>query len=164
MIRDISDYKVAQRMLAFVLEKRRKQNIEDAQQNARQQAEATAEAGASVERVKQEGDLQRAQLEKAKEDARGNNDMILALTNIAGNLISESAKTGKPIQPEFQGVIDLVFQNAGIKTSQSARKTEREMQEEEMALIQEQQMQELQNAVNNGELTEEEAMQALGGQ
>jgi len=161
MIRDIKDFKIAQRTLAYILEKRRKQRMEEAQANAEQQANATAQAGAQVEQIKQQGDQMRAQLEMAKEKARGENDMILKMADIAKEVINKSLDEGKPIPPEYVGLVDLVFQNAGIKTTKSARETEREMIQEEQQMIQEQQLQQLEQAVQNGDITPEQAEQML---
>lgn len=161
MIRDTKDFKIAQRTLAYVLEKRRKQRNDEAQENARLQAEQSAQAGAQVEQVKQQGDQMRAQLEMSKEKTRGENDMILKMADIAKEVISSSLSSGKPIPPEYLGLVDLVFQNAGVKTAKSAKETEDEIVQQQQAEMQQAQIQQLEQAVQNGEITPEEAEQMI---
>lgn len=163
MLRRIADFSIAERTLAFLTEKRRKQAVQDAQENSRIQAEQSAQAGAQVEEVKQQTAQLMANLEMAKEEVRGKNEVVTKFMDIAKTIIEASVKNGTAVPQEYQPIIDLVYQNAGIKTEQSASNTELEIQQQEQAMMQQQDEEALVQAVENGEISEDEAMQMIEG-
>src|SRR5690606_3582632 len=66
-IREYDDLKLANRILSYLTEKRRKQRMEDAQRNAEMSAEANARAGQAVEAAKAQTYQIQVEGERAKE-------------------------------------------------------------------------------------------------
>lgn len=157
MLTEVQDPKLARRLLSFVYEKRRKQKQEEADRNSQMAAQASSQAGLVVEKAKQESIQFQVQAEQAKESARANGDQILTLMKGAIDLITESFKTGRDIPPQFQAIVDLAIGNASLKTQQTATQTQEQMQAEAQQQDQEAMLQQLQQQVATGQITEEEA-------
>jgi hypothetical protein len=151
-------YALAERMLSYLTEKRRKERVADADVAQRSAAEYNAQAAQATEQARGQNIQLQLQYEQAKEKAKGDNDQIQVLLKGAMDMITESFKTGTPIPPMYEPLVSLALQNAAVKTSSSSQQAEQEQQQLEQQQAQQQMGQELQAAVDSGEMTEEEAL------
>lgn len=144
-IREYDDFKIANRILYYLCEKRRKQRMEEAQQNSQMSAQANAEAGRIVEEVKQQTYQIQIEGERAKEQQRKDSDIALQLVRSGLDILAESFKTGKPLSPELQSIVDAAMEVSGVKASKEIDTTQRELSQrqqedmmQQMAQMQEQ--------------------------
>lgn len=162
-----SGLQLAERYLTYMSDKRRRDRAKEAQDNARQQAEATAMAGAEVEKVKQETIQLDARVTLEKEKVKGNQERNKNMETLVWDLIRKEQE-GFPIPqiylPLVQSVMDNLGLNIVMETTQKEQEVEAMAAQEQMAQ-QEQEIQqvqeELQQRVANGEITEEQAQVEL---
>lgn len=156
-----SSFALAERMLRFVYEKRRKQKLEEADANQKSAANYTAQAGVAVEESKQASVMAQLQFEQAKEKSRGDNDQIATLLKGAMELITQSFTTGVPIPQEYAPLVQLAISSAAGKAEISLAQTQQE--QEAMAQQEEQQaiVEQIQGALQSGEIDEQTAQQML---
>lgn len=128
-IREYDDYKLANRVLAYLTEKRRRQRMEEAQQNARMQAESTALAGQTVEQEKQNTYRIQVEGERAKEQQRKDADIALQTVKSGFTLLESMVTSPNPVPatPEVQALIEAAFRVSGIKSIKEIDTTEREL-------------------------------------
>lgn len=157
-IREYDDLKLANRVLVYLSEKRRKERMEEAQQNAQMSAQANAEAGVQVEQAKKETYQVQVEGERVKEQQRKDSDIALQLTRSGFELLIESYKTGKPLSPEGQALVQAAMEVSGVKASKEVDTTRREMASREQQDAQQQ----MEAMVSSGQITEEEAAMAMG--
>jgi len=156
-INNIKDPIQAEKVLAYLYEKRRKQKQEEAQQNQKSAADYSAQAGVAVEQAKQQTAQITMQAEAAKEEAKNNGAQILAMMNGALTLITESFKTGQPIPDAYAPLVQMAIQNATLKTQQSADITHQQIEQQVDAEQKQQVADQLQQGVKSGEISEDEA-------
>lgn len=149
------DVIVAEKLAIYLYDKRRKEAMEQAQQNAEMSADANARAGVAVESAKRETINAQMLAEQAKEKQRKDDDRKAQFEELGMNLILESFKEGKPIPPEYQGIVDIILQNRVLNIQAD---TQDKAQEEQAK----QQQQALEQAVQNGEISPEDAQQIMG--
>lgn len=153
-IMNVDDVYKAEKLATYLYNKRRREKIRDAQDNARQQAESAALAGQTVEQEKQNTIRIQMQAEMAKEQQRGRDDQIQEMLKGAMGIIRESFENNKPIPVEYQPFVQLALQSAATQAAKSASDTEKQVAAEQ----QEEMMAQLEQAVASGQLSEEEAM------
>lgn len=161
MINRIKDPIIAERMLTFLFNKRRREAAEDARENAKMAANANAEGGVIVEQEKQKTAQFEAEMTKQKEQAKGEADRDLEMEKLAWKLIETSMTTGSTIPPMYQGIIDAVLTNRGLNVQQQTTEKQQALEQQAQAEEQNAMMQELQQAVGSGEISPEEAEQAM---
>jgi len=158
LLNRIKDPQLAEKMLTYLTAKRRKEAMEEADANQKAAANYTAMAGKEVESAKQQSVQMQLEAEMQKEKTRGDNEQIALMVKGAMALIEQSFATGVPIPEIYSPIVQLAIQNAAGKTELSLVATQ---QEQEAMIQQEEQAQladELSQAVQSGELDEEQAM------
>lgn len=73
----------------------------------------------------------------------------------------QGEQDGKAIPPQYQEFVDLVMENYMLKQAKSYSDTEREIEQEETEMAEQQAEQTIMEAVQSGEMTEEEGMMAM---
>ena len=159
MLSRIKDPQLAEKMLTFSYKKRQQEAKEEAINNQKAAANFTAEAGVAVETAKQQSVQLQLQADMQKEKTKGDNDQISAMIKGAMTLIEQSFSTGVPIPDIYAPIVQLAIQNAASKTQVSLQTTQQEQEAMAQQQEQEQLAQELQQAVQNGDMDEEQAMQ-----
>lgn len=154
-----SGFALAERMLTYLYERKKQERMKEADLNQKNAANYAAQSGQAVEQAKQETEKLKIQAESEKQKSQGENDQINMLLKGAMDMITESFKTGTPIPPIYQPLVDLALSNASIKTQQSAQQTQIKLDQQQQASNQQQIMQELQMGVQSGEISQEEAIQ-----
>ena len=156
-----SSFALAERMLRFVYEQRRKQRMEEAQKASQDQANFAAQAGVQVEQEKQKSIQAQLEFDRQKEKSKSETEQINIMLKGSFDLINTAFTAGREIPEMYSSIVQLAVQSAGAKTQLSLQQTEQEaeminqQQEQEMA------SQEIQQALQAGEITEEEAMQMM---
>lgn len=131
---EIDDLKLASRMLTHLYNKRRKEKMEEAQENQKSAADYSAQAGVAVEKARQQTEQLSLQGKMGVEKERGNQDRDKELEKLAWELIKGEAE-GRPIPPKYVGLVDLVLQNRGIGLNIEADM--KAMEAEQLAMQQE---------------------------
>lgn len=152
---------VAERMLTYLTEKRRLQKQEEAQQNLEAQSRYQAESGVAVEKEKQNTAVLEGDAVLAKEKAKAEAERDKNLEALAWDMIRKEQE-GIPIPPKYQAIVDSVLQNRGLNVVQQTEVKTQEL--EAQAMAEEQQamaMEQMQEAIDNGDITEEQAMQMM---
>lgn len=159
-IREYDDLKLANRILSYLTEKRRKQRMEDAQRNAEMSAEANARAGQAVEAAKAQTYQIQVEGERAKEQQRKDSDIALQTVKSGFTLLEAMATSPNPMvmTPEVQALIAAAFQIANVKGSKEIDTTQREMQARQQQDI----VQEIEKGVQSGEITPDQAQELAG--
>lgn len=164
LIRQVKNTQIAYKYLNFLAKKRRKERMEEAEANQKSAAEYAAQSGVQVEQAKQETVKMAANLEMAKEKERGDNQAFTEMTKGGLAIILEFAKQGLDVPDVYKPLVDFTMQAASSKVAKAARVTDREIQqmdlEEQMANAEA----ELNQAVANGEISEEDREAALENQ
>ena len=158
LINRIEDPVIAERMLTFLYNKRRKENAQEADARSKASADANAQAGVMVEQEKQKTAQLEAQVTLEKEKTRGEQERSKAMEILAWDLIRKEQE-GIPIPPKYQAIVDAVLTNRGLNVVQETTEKEQVMEQEAMAQEQEAVIQQLQQAVQSGQITGEQAMQ-----
>lgn len=153
-IRDIKDYKLANRYLSYLYNRRKQAQKEDSEELSKISAQANAEAGQAVEQAKQETYRVQIEGERAKEQQRKDSDIAIQTTKSGFEILREALKTGAQLTPEAQMLVQAAFEVAGIKVAKEIDTTRREMESRQSGDVE----QELARAVESGQITEEEAM------
>jgi len=159
MLEDIEDPKKAYKLLTYVYNVRRRERMEEAQANQKSAADYSAQAGVAVEEAKQQTAKIMADLEMAKERERGKNAQLQLYQKTALDLLVEAFKSGKEIPETLTPLIASALEPLQIKNEMDANAAEQEMQQMEQAQNQQAMLQELQSAVESGEITAEEAQE-----
>jgi hypothetical protein len=152
-VREHDDLRLANRVLAYLTEKRRKQRIEEANQNAERAAAANAQAGQVVEQEKQNTYRIQVQGEREKEQLRKDGDIAIQVVKSGMEVIMESFKSGKEIPQELIPLIDMTYQLAGVKAGKEIDTTQRELQTREQQDI----VEEIERGLQAGEITQDQA-------
>lgn len=152
---------LAERMLSYLYERKKQERMKEADLNQQNAANYTAQAGVQVEQAKAQTVQLQIQADMAKEKARGDNDQIGYLLKGAMDIMTESFKTGIQIPAEYLPLIDLALQSASSKTEQSLNQTQQQMQAEQQQSQQEAVLAQVQQALDSGEIDEDQAQQIL---
>ena len=153
--------KLAEKHLTFLSEKRRQERLDETRQNQEANANLQAQSGVAVEEARRETFQIEGQVTLAKEKAKAEGLRDGEMEKLAWKLIEMEASTGKPIPPQYLGIVQAVLTNRGLNVEQQTEEKTQELEAQEQALMQQGMVEEVQMAVQNGELTEEEAMQEL---
>lgn len=153
-ILNTDDVYKAEKLAVYLYNKRRREKEQSATRQSQMAAEANAIAGERVEAAKQQTATVLANAEMAKEQQRGRDDQIEKLISGAMDMILESFKLGKPIPPEYQPFIELAIQSAATQAAKSTGDTEKQVAAEQ----QQEMIGQLQQAVQSGQISEEEAI------
>lgn len=159
MINRIKDPYMAERMLTFLYNKRRREAAKDADDRSRAQAESSAQAGVMVEQEKQKTAQLDAEVTISKEKIKGEQARDLEMERLAWKLIENEALNGTPIPAQYKGIVDAVLQNRGLNVVQETEQKEASMEQQAMQEQQQQLVQELEQGIQSGEISQEEAQQ-----
>lgn len=154
---------LAEKYLSYMSDRRRRERVKEAQDNAAMSAESTARAGAEVEKVKQETIKLDADVTLLKEKEKGNQERNKNMESLVWDLIRKQQE-GFPIPEPYLPLVQSVLNNLGLNISMETVDKEAQAQQlenEQIALEQEQALQDLQSQltqeVEEGILTQEEA-------
>ncbi len=153
------DVKIAEKLAMYLYDKRRKEAREEAVENIERNAKASAEAGVITEEAKQQTITIQMQAEQAKEKERQQNERNAQFEKLGSELILESFKTGKEIPEQFLPIVDLVLQNRTLNITSDTQ----DKAKEEQGKAQQEQIQQLEQAVQSGQITEDEAVAMMQG-
>lgn len=128
LIREVSDIRLALRMLKYLYEKRRKQRMEEAQANQKSAADYSAQAGVAVEQAKGQTLKMELQMKEAVVKMTGESDRDTQLEKLVFTMI-EKAQEGIPIPKEFEGLVNLVMKNRGINVEAEVTQKSNEIQQ-----------------------------------
>lgn len=160
LILSIEDVSLAEKYIRYFTKKNideiKQSNIE--QQTA--QAEAQAQMGIAVEEAKRETFARNSALQAQEWEIKGKNDKDSKAFELAMKLI-QGEQDGKPIPEQYKPFVELALSNYMLKQEKSLIDTEREIEQEETEMQEQQAMQAVQEAVESGDMTEEEGMVAL---
>lgn len=160
LIMKLEDISLAEKYIRYFakknIEEAKRSNIE--QQQA--QAQAQAEMGIAVEEAKRETFARNSALQAQEWEIKGKNDKDAKAFELAMKLI-QGEQDGKAIPPQYQEFVDLVMENYMLKQAKSYSDTEREIEQEETEMAEQQAEQTIMEAVQSGEMTEEEGMMAM---
>lgn len=148
---------LAERMLSFLYEKRRKQRMEETDRASQMQAMSAAEAGKQVEQAKGQNIQLQMQADELKERTKGEAERDRGLETLVWDLIRQE-QLGNPIPPVYMPLVQQVLQNRGLVISQETSQREQQIQAQEQ---QQYAMDELEMAVEQGEISPEEAQGIL---
>ena len=141
-IMNVDDVYKAEKLAVYLYNKRRKEKEASAERLSRMSAESNAQAGVAVEQAKIQTYQIQVEGERAKEQQRKDADIALQLGKAASELILESFKTGKPLTPEAQMIVQAGFETMGLKAQLASDDTLRELErreaEDAMAAMQQQ--------------------------
>lgn len=158
MINRIKDPIIAERMLTFLYNKRQKEVAESADARSKAAADANAQAGQIVEMEKQKSVKFEADMAIIKEKTRGEAERDKAMEALAWDLIRKEQE-GTPIPPKYQAIVDAVLTNRGLNVVQQTDEKEREMEELAIAEQQESMIAQLEQQVQSGEISPEQAQE-----
>jgi hypothetical protein len=153
--------KLAEKHLTFLSEKRRKERQAEQQANNEANANLQAQSGVAVEQERQKTFQMEGEVILAKEKAKAEGLRDGEMEKLAWRLIELEASTGKPIPTAYMGIIQAVLTNRGLNVEQQTEQKTQELEAQGDAMQQQQMIEEVQQAVQNGELTEEEGMAEL---
>ena len=160
LILSLEDISLAEKYIRYFTKK----NIEEAKQSSieqqQAQAQAQAEMGIAVEEAKRETFARNSALQAQEWEIKGKNDKDAKAFELAMKLI-EGEQQGRPIPPQYQEFVDLVMENYMLKQLKSYSDTEREIEQEETEMAEQQAQQTIAEAVQSGDMTEEEGMMAM---
>ena len=168
MIGRVKDPVIAERLLTYLFNKRRKEQEQSQMANQKANADLSTQTAVATEQAKQQTVAAQIEAEKEKTIAKGEQERDLAMEKLAWDLILNEQTTGRPIPPRYQTLVDSVLQNRGLniihQTDEKEQMLEAQAMQQEQALAQQDQemfLEELQAAVESGEISEEEAQAQL---
>jgi hypothetical protein len=161
MLNRVKDPVIAEKLMTYVYNTRRETARKDKKQDQEANAQLQAQSGVAVEQERQKTFQMEAEVILAKEKAKAEGLRDGEMEKLAWKLIEMEATTGKPIPPQYLGIVQAVLTNRGLNVEQQTEEKTQELEAQEQALMQQGMVEEVQMAVQNGELTEEEAMQEL---
>lgn len=140
-VRNVDDYSLSMRYLAFFSDKRKKEKADEQQKLIESNAQVNIQTAQATEQAKQ-ATLQ-AELGLKKELAKdtGKQARLLAMEGLAWKLIELSQTNGQPINPMYQPIVEKVLGNLGIDIEMESILGEDSLNELEAAEQQKQEQQ-----------------------
>lgn len=137
-IRSVDDIVLANQILRVRAEMKRRDRMEEAEQNSRMSAEANAQAGQAVEQAKSESAIAIAQMQAQVKQTQGEQERDKEMEKLVWDLIRSEA-AGQPIPEQYQGLVEIVLSNRGLNQSaELGAKTQEAQAQEEEAMMMEQ--------------------------
>lgn len=164
LIMSLKDVDLAEKYMRYLFNKNKKQAKQDSNEAQQVQAQAQGDMAVRVEEAKRETFQIQSALQANEWKIKGENSTEVAILEIAKRVM-EARIEGKEVPPEYLHLERLVLDNALIKQEKSLAETEQQLQQEAEQQEIDMVTQKLQQAVNQGDITEEEAyeqMQQMG--
>lgn len=161
LIDSIKNIELAQKYMRYIYNKNEKQKQQREQDLLDRQAQNQEQVGVNIEKAKQDTFNVQSQLQMQEWKVKGESTTEAKILDM-GQIMLQAELEGKVIPPEWQQLKQLILDNVLIKQEKSTIETEQELQ---VAAQQEQSqilVDQMSTAVQNGELSEEEAVQKLG--
>ena len=157
-ILDIKDINIASKYMRYFTNKNKKQAHQESVEVTTAQAQSQAEGQIQVEQAKRETIELNERLQANQWKIKGETEIESNIMKIAMDALS-AQREGKPLTPKEQELITLVLDDALAKKERSMLETEQQLEAEAMAEQQEMMAQQLQQGVQNGQISEQEAME-----
>lgn len=162
LIDSLEDIRLAEKYVRYYSRKNAREAREAEDERQRNQTEQQTDMAIKTEEAKRETFTQQTNLQKQEWEVKGKNEKDVEAFKLVSKLITNQQE-GMEIPEEYKNFINLVIENYTLKQEKSLVETEAEIiqeQQEEEAMMREQ---EIVEAVERGDITEEEAMAELGG-
>lgn len=159
MLNRIKDPMIAEKMLIFTYNKRKKEKLEEQRANQESASRYASDAGVAVEQAKQQFLMAQLQAQQTNQQAKDGAEQIATLLKGAMELIKQSFVTGTPIPPQYQPLIEVALQNASMKTNNSLNEAVQLAEAQEEAEMQQQLTKQIEDGIKSGDITEDQATQ-----
>jgi hypothetical protein len=145
-INNIKNIKLQGLYLARAQKRRQKEQIETNQANIQATAQAQQQSAAQTSQLKQQELQLTGQINAATEQMKIKGQSDIQLQKLVNDLLLESFKSGKPLSPQMQDIVDGYFESKSDQEENQEAATE-EMMAQERQQAQMQDPQQLQQAV-----------------
>ena len=160
LILKLKDFDIAEKYMRYLFKKNREQAQLEAQQTQRLQAEAQGDMAVRVEEAKRETFQIQSALQAQEWKIKGENSTEVAILDMAKEVLKARLE-GKQVPQEYLELERLVLDNAITKQEKSLSETEQQIEDELVQQEQEAVIQQVSQAVENGTISEEDAMMQL---
>lgn len=160
LIMKLKDFELAEKYMRYLFKKNREQAQLEAQQNQRMQAEAQGDMAVRAEEAKRETFQIQSALQAQEWKIKGENSTEVAILDMAKEVL-RARLDGKNVPQEYLELERLVLDNAITKQEKSMSETEQQLEQEVQQQEQEAIIQQVSQAVENGTISEEDAMMQL---
>lgn len=160
LIDNINDSDIAEKYLRYLFNKNKKEAQEQAKMMQREQMEGQAQIVERGEQEKQKTIQIQSDLQAREWEIKGKYQTETKILDI-GIAVMQARLNGQPIPPEYSQLERLILDNALTKQEQSLSETEQEVEAQVQMEQQQQIVQQYEQAVQNGDITPEEAQQEL---
>lgn len=156
LIMGLKDVKLAEKYMRFLYKKNQERVWQQEVERQQLQAQAQGDMAVRTEEAKRETFQIQSSLQAQEWKIKGENSTEVKIMDIVEKLI-QAELDGKTLTPEQQQLMQIFYSNALNKQFKSTSETEQQMQaqqqEQEMAM----QAEQIQQALDSGELSEQEA-------
>src|SRR5690606_21059701 len=160
LILKLKDFEIAEKYMRYLFKKNREQAQLEAQQTQRLQAEAQGDMAVRAEEAKRETFQIQSALQAQEWKIKGENSTEVAILDMAKEVLRARLE-GKQVPQEYLDLERLVLDNAITKQEKSMSETEQQIAEELAQQEQEAVIQQVSQSVENGTISEEDAMMQL---
>lgn len=164
MIGRVKDPVVAERMLTYLFKKRQKEQQDFKLQDQKVNIDMQTQVGVAVEQAKQQSIQAQIEADFQKSKTKGEQERDLAMEQAAYKFMELSLTNSTTLPREYQAVVQAVLQNRGLNLAMETNEKQQQLEqigqaqnEQAMSNELEALQMELQQAVENGDITEEEA-------
>lgn len=158
LLGNLKDSSLAEKYVRFFTNKNKKEAEEYETRRQTEQAQAQGDMAVRTEEAKRETFQIQSSLQAQEWEIKGKNEKDVKALELATKLIT-AEQEGKDIPEEYKDFVTLVMENYSVKQNKSLEETIKDMEQEEVMEQQEGAIQELTQAVESGEMTEQEAQE-----
>jgi hypothetical protein len=146
-INNIKNIKLQELYLSRAQKRRQKEQMEINQANIQATTQAQQQSAEQTSQLKQQELQLEGQIKAGIEQMKIKGQSELGLQKLVSELLSESFKTGKPLSPQMQDIVDGYFQSKADQEENQEAATEAVMEQEQQQMAEMGGQQQLQQAV-----------------